>query len=86
MSRLVLLGVLVVAVVSGCTAPPGRRGAITGELDPATQREAATAYRALLTDPAYGESLALREAGLIWLDRYAGASDEDHVLLLTGRA
>ncbi len=86
MSRLVLLGLLVVVVVSGCTAPPGRRGAITGELDPATQREAATAYRALLTDPAYEESLALREAGLIWLDRYAGASDEDHVLLLTGRA
>ena len=86
MSRLALVGLLALAVVSGCTSPPGRRGAITGDLDPATQREAATAYRALLSDPAYEDPLALREAGLIWLDRYAGARNEDHVLLLTGRA
>jgi len=73
------------ALVPGCAAPPGRRG-VTAELDAATQREAATAYRRLLADPRYEDPTALREAGVEWLEAYAGARNEDHVLWLTGRA
>ena len=60
MKRLLLAGLLGLMVIHGCSAPPGRRGGVTSELDAATQREAAVAYRQLLAGPAHDDPLALR--------------------------
>ena len=86
MNRLVHVLLLGVVLVSACSTPPGRRAGVTEELDPAALRQAATAYRQLLVDPANEQPAAMREAGRAWLERYAGSPNEDHVLLLTGRA
>ena len=86
MSRGRALLLLLVVALGACTPAPGRRTSVTGELDPTTLREAAQAYREILALDAAQDPLVLQEAGVAYLETYPGAPDEDHVLLLTGRA
>lgn len=85
MKRAFLYVALGLAVITGCSTPPGRRG-VTTELDATARREAASAYRQFLNDPANDDDVRRKDAGVAWLENYPGADGEDHVLWLTGDA
>jgi branched-chain amino acid transport system substrate-binding protein len=77
---------LLMLALASCATPPGRRGALTGDLDASAQRDAAAAYRELLGLEGTAEPRAVRDAGVEILETYPGARDEAHVLLITAQA
>ena len=83
--RLVFLPLLVLALVSACATPPGRRSVVS-ELDAGDRARAREAYDALLANERSGDARETYDAGLALLNNYPGADQESHALLITARA